>query len=675
MATPSSEDAPSLFADARLSIPEDDAAVIGDMRSGRSVGDLDVFSNLTDVKPGTIPLLVRGLNGEHSQIDVPITSTVDELSALIRPGQSSDDLRLTFGNEDLPPGASLLDTNIIDAYEHAGSLLTLIGSGGGDPAAKAAALQSACAVVETVSNGVKDMEALCAAAVDPSLHQQSPNDARTAALLREGAVEAARETPKELDASEFTMLNAILTRPGRMLPQDTVDAPQHKAATPAEVALGLSRRLPLLFPPKAAAAFAEPAGPHAHQKQDQDPALTVRVSTAAQPSIAAIREARAARRKERELRAPMEDVKIANEQAAHAVTIGNSTNGMALTDMPGRDGNLEVTNGSQMPSGGSLRMAADAKSTWLEDVMKTWEVGVVRESGVLEKTKEGQELNDYFHGLDAEAQRDIETERIEAETAEVLQKGSAQGKSSHLEGNTQEDSEEEEEANTSGDGEGGVSTCSPSDKDVHMTQFHAEGTAQSLNRPANSASNSSHTEPTSPLPSSTGTQSSRKSASSSASPQPCDSAKPIKPSTAVSPPIRQAKKIAPAPPIAMGPIGMPLNGFYPSPILPGREGDPGMGFPPLPTPPARKKRGRKRKHPELSDEERALFRKEQNRESAKLSRVRRKVIAAEYEGRLSRLLGENTHLRKEVEGLNNRLVYLQSLLTVSVRQDGNTENS
>lgn len=90
---------------------------------------------------------------------------------------------------------------------------------------------------------------------------------------------------------------------------------------------------------------------------------------------------------------------------------------------------------------------------------------------------------------------------------------------------------------------------------------------------------------------------------------------------------------------------------------------------PQPVVPGPKKRGRKRKNPELSEEERALERKHKNRESAKLSRVRRKVIAAEYEERLNALVGENVMLRKQVEGLNNRLVYLQSLLTVSVRQE------
>lgn len=79
-----------------------------------------------------------------------------------------------------------------------------------------------------------------------------------------------------------------------------------------------------------------------------------------------------------------------------------------------------------------------------------------------------------------------------------------------------------------------------------------------------------------------------------------------------------------------------------------------------------KKRGRKRKFPELSDEERKALRQAQNRESAKQSRIRRKSMAAEYEKKMSTLNDENNALKDEVSVLNNRLSFLQSLLTVSV---------
>lgn len=86
--------------------------------------------------------------------------------------------------------------------------------------------------------------------------------------------------------------------------------------------------------------------------------------------------------------------------------------------------------------------------------------------------------------------------------------------------------------------------------------------------------------------------------------------------------------------------------------------------------PGPKKRGRKRKNPELTEDERALVRKLQNRESAKLSRVRRKVIAAEYEEQITELVDNNKRLHDQVTALNNRLSFLQSLLTVHVTPTG-----
>lgn len=81
-----------------------------------------------------------------------------------------------------------------------------------------------------------------------------------------------------------------------------------------------------------------------------------------------------------------------------------------------------------------------------------------------------------------------------------------------------------------------------------------------------------------------------------------------------------------------------------------------------------KKRGRKRKNPHLTEEERKLQRQAQNRESAKLSRIRRKNMTAEYEKRVNTLEGENENLRDTVAALTDRLEILQNLLTISVQK-------
>lgn len=90
--------------------------------------------------------------------------------------------------------------------------------------------------------------------------------------------------------------------------------------------------------------------------------------------------------------------------------------------------------------------------------------------------------------------------------------------------------------------------------------------------------------------------------------------------------------------------------------------------PEKPAAPQPKKRGRKRKNPELSEEERKALRQAQNRASAKQSRMRRKVMAAEYEKRVNTLEGENETLRDTVAALSDRLQFLQNLLTVSVQK-------
>lgn len=81
-----------------------------------------------------------------------------------------------------------------------------------------------------------------------------------------------------------------------------------------------------------------------------------------------------------------------------------------------------------------------------------------------------------------------------------------------------------------------------------------------------------------------------------------------------------------------------------------------------------RRRGRKRKNPHLSEEERKAQRQAQNRESAKLSRIRRKHMTLEYERRVNSLEGENENLRGTISALEDRLQMLQNLLTISVQR-------
>ncbi|GJD08887.1 hypothetical protein Gasu2_31670 [Galdieria sulphuraria] len=81
-----------------------------------------------------------------------------------------------------------------------------------------------------------------------------------------------------------------------------------------------------------------------------------------------------------------------------------------------------------------------------------------------------------------------------------------------------------------------------------------------------------------------------------------------------------------------------------------------------------KRRGRKRKHPEMTEEERKAYRAMQNRRSAERSRQRKKIQQEAYQKRMEELCTENDELRSTVQALQERLEYLENLLSVSIRR-------
>ena len=639
-----------------------------------------VLGSITDAKPGTIPLLFRMPDGNREQLHVPLHSTVDDIASYLQK-DSNDVYRLSFGNSDLDPTTSLLDTNIVDAYEHAGSLLHLIATGRQDADTKAAALDSACAVVETISNGIKDMEALCAAAM-PDTDQPPLSD-----------------------------------------PPVESHHPPH--ASPSQLAYNLSRRLPNLFPNGTT-----PSNPST-EYPDQ-PTLGRQVT--AQPSISNIRDAR---RRASALRKAHGDQPTSKSQDQFPdIAIGESTNvPLPLNlDQPSTTNQREPTT--------SLMLANSGKTTWLEDIMKTWEVDAVRDSGVLEKSKDGQEISRYLQSLEHEAERDAEIEKIENvshsaqnpiasapgdssddDETSIEQHGSTQQQPSASSdpipnGQTPSSNGHEQACNATEELQRSIAAVNISGRTgpnpaaqmlvaqsaasaavmegsttpflpkhsmqpakqhqpciASHSRFQLEEQRQNLSQPQSGPSSAHTTLPTQhklrgPALSSTPPPVTPQgnSSSSEATSRQADGSQVLSSDTKNKPPLRQATKIAPAPSVATSPI-TGTNGLFPNQMYPGMMPVSNVPWQSKPVVPGQKKRGRKRKNPELTDEERALVRKEQNRESAKLSRVRRKVIAAEYEGRLNALVEENTMLRKQVEGLNNRLVYLQSLLTISVRQE------
>lgn len=634
--------------------------------------DLDAFSMFGDVQPGTIPLIVKKPDGSPEQLSVPLNSTVDDIKTTLQRQCSIDDenLTLSFGNADLDPSATLVDTPIVETYEHAGSLLQIIATSDQDADTKAAAMDSACAVVESISNGITDMEALCEAAVNtdgfPNMTEALAPGAQSDGKFK------GNESVRQRAAEEQTGQQQ-LEKSGAELVDDAIEAAARATTTPTALKENLSRRLPNLFPSQNATA----------QLQQ-----TTQPANEPQPSISSIRDRR---RKAREA-AVSTDVMTDPQQMKSSMgmtiddDIGISTYNKPLPPDLGdkQDGVLEgateLKKGGESPGGGTnVILAHSGRTTWLDDVMKTWEVKTVRQSGVLEKSKDGQDVNQYLDDLEAEAIHESDDDE-------------------DMEGDTDDPSGEISEAlkaqlNTSATSASPLmtrpscSTTSSTTNDTTTTNATNKTSAHSNSQTQTQSLTQSFTQSLTQSQTHTHTDSQTQTRPQMPYPIPPPPAHahsppflangfpnmgPATPTTSTtsgssSAPVRRATRIAPAP----SPTG---NGFTPNLAM-------FQGCPPAPgtwttphaaTVPGPKKRGRKRKNPQLTEEERALVRKEQNRESARLSRVRRKVIAAEYEDKLNGLINENSMLRKHVEGLNNRLAYLQSILTVTVRPGENS---
>jgi hypothetical protein len=373
--------------------------------------------------------------------------------------------------------------------------------------------------------------------------------------------------------------------------------------------------------------------------------------------------------------------------------IGNSTLNMAIDAKAGAVGDANPAVGVACAAN-STTFAAQDTYTWLEDVMKTWEVSALRNSGVLEKTEGGQDIATYLNDLDRD---DEEDDRGAANSSkdDVGDSGS-----SDEEGASEDDEQLQDQDCAVSGGDSAPAAMRDQGMRGGQTAAHmanianfqkGEIGAQGSVKFEDTESNrfgivndpfSSVAKPEGGVRGAAllmagvgldyGRPSSHLSSGSSATPsrqapgghRPGQALAPAAPKIAP----RPAARIAPAP--VMGLLGgEPGQGGanYPGGVAQQMANVPPAPAPVIPAcgiPP--KRRGRKRKNPDLTEEERALVRKQQNRESAKLSRVRRKVIAAEYEDQISELVESNEKLREQVSALTNKLTCLQSILTVSV---------
>jgi Basic region leucine zipper len=453
-----------------------------------------------------------------------------------------------------------------------------------------------------------------------------------------------------------------------------------------------------------------------------------------QPSISAIRAARRSykeqQRQLRLLQSGSESASLTPPLTADNIAIGDSTADIGAT-VP-----RQTLNQSHRPESGLvsnsmavLASSAAGGSTWLEDVMKTWEVGALRSSGVLDTVVGGPELNDYLDRLDLEAEQDAERDRLDANVDGLSSDGGSEDENEGSLSDVDGDKGGEDEANPNpavpGSSESaplgipsmdtaareacgvlgmaGIDSSMP-DAPPQQQPFVEQPLLRSYDDMGISNPQYFHAPPVPPgIPSVSPIQ--------IQPPPPTDPAQLLQfqqfqqlqrlrqQPQLRQPPLQQqasnpnspnegshsqprATRIAPAPSSSnSGSVsrdGGTANDYVHDPRQQQQrhmmQQPGGMVQSPQLTimqphvagkPPA-KKRGRKRKNPELTEEERALVRKLQNRESAKLSRVRRKVIAAEYEDQITELVEKNYELRDQVAALNSRLGFLQNLLTVHV---------
>lgn len=279
-------------------------------------------------------------------------------------------------------------------------------------------------------------------------------------------------------------------------------------------------------------------------------------------------------------------------------------------------------------------------STWMDHVTTTFGVDALRRSGNLEKSKEGRDVAQYLDKLENESEGDGGKEEGDAE------------------GRVEEDNDEggssDDEEDVGGDGDGAGANyhrAATSSGNISLgSQLSSDGGLMDSAHHRKYSSGDSLTNRLSNLR--VGQRSHSAGNSNAALPPDVLSMMPTTCQPQAASGIHslqpRAVRIAPAPEGHQRPIRQP-----------------GILEAPKPTKP-KKKRGRKRKHPELTEEERKLARQEQNRKSAKMSRVRRKIIAAEYEDKMNTLVSENSNLKNQVNALNQKLHYMRSLLTLSV---------
>lgn len=574
----------------------------------------------------SLPLLVRMPDGERRQVDVAPNASVKDLKSSIvanlaswsspplstpnaPPSPSSGSLAawdLDFGGSVLQDSATLNDYNIPDVYGHASGLLkTITESAHTDAGKKVEALDKACAVVQGISRGEKDMERLISAVFDDDNDANDATQPSLRSLRRKGR--------SRIPTLNFSSLQPVA--PLGMGPSPRLTAPP----TPSQLIRRLSHSRPDLYDP-AAAARADPASSG--------------------------------------------DLKKQSSWFSAAVALGapDGSNGAsgagAGADGAGTAGGSAQSNPAQGASGELKR-----GMTWFNDVV-TALGNSVSPSAKRQYGGDGDsEGDERENGNDVEGDSEDEDLRQKTEDGKeesmnagiklVKSDGYGQAGTARRDQKNEDDEEmkkkAEKDANMSETINAAVNaakaaaaasaTALPATSKAEPTIFGGASTrATGLTEAGDGFNVPDRNEDTASV--ATGSNIGEAA-----------SAGVVRAATSEAT-VRDDKK----PTGFLADTERQVIGLEPEQIHLGDD----IKIP--------KKRGRKRKNPHLTEEERKAQRQAQNRESAKLSRIRRKNMTAEYEKRVNTLEGENENLRDTVAALTDRLEILQNLLTISVQK-------
>lgn len=578
--------------------------------------------------PGSssVPLLVRMPDGERRQVDVAPNASIKDLKSSIvaslasrassplpaantPPSPNPDSLAtwdLDFGGSVLQDSATLNDYNIPDVYDHASGLLkTITESAHADAGKKVEALDKACAVVQGISRGEKDMERLISAVFDSNDEVDDTFQPSLGSLRRKG-----RSRIPTLNFSSLAPVTPLGTGPSPRL-----TAPP----TPSQLLRRLSYSRPDLYNP-AAAARADPSSSGDLKKQSSWFSAAVALGAPDSTGVTSggngggSAQSNAIQGEGGDLKRGMTwftDVFTAiGKSVPKRVKLEYNGDGDSEGDERGDANDVEGDSEDEDPKRGNDNRKEEQRKTMSN---------FANAAGSNQISKGGDESKNGGKGkIVKRTDKGSNATRNASETMTAAVHAATAAATSSTHG-----ADKTEAGSSPGANNRALSSSSSAAGDHDKVQDEKRDEAPSASIGQSFGSNANETTATGPgqVPAATSTGSIEK-----------------KPSGFMEDTERQV--------IGLEPEQLHLGDDIKIP----------------------KKRGRKRKNPHLSEEERKAQRQAQNRESAKLSRIRRKTMTAEYEKRVTTLEGENENLRDTVAALTDRLEILQNLLTISVQK-------